>query len=108
MIGHFVLTENRNGHSGGVNPATLVTWRDTLNAMSARFLTEAGDLLSDDFEDDGASVTPVGEDAVQSALAGRQTDVGAHQVLREEAGVSPAFGGADLEAMCHAMISHLE
>ena len=99
--GAAVQWQYRNCNSGGVDTSTTFVFRYALNTMTACFALQGACSLTGYVESDCAPIAAIGDDAVLSALAGGQANIAAHQVLREEACVCPAFGGTDLEAMCH-------
>lgn len=46
VAGVLLAGQNRNGHSGRMNPTLALGWRYTLNAMPARLILEAGEVFS--------------------------------------------------------------
>lgn len=84
----------------GVDTPTLLVGWHALHAMPARLLPEVFEIASIDFKDEGPRLR-CGDGPVQSAQSLRHADIGAQEILREEAGICPAFCGANFKAIAH-------
>lgn len=107
--GAWLKNSDRDGR--GMDPAAPFAGRDALEAVSAGFVLEEGEILALDFEDDASAAALgrcggrlAGDLAGQSAQAGGVFGIGGRELGRKEPGILAALGGANLDQALHDVL----